>query len=319
MRLKGQGSSTLLLLAAIVVLILSCSRPRRTSSFSLRANGGDIVRKGKSVIGKDVLSLEDGVKLHRVSDVIVDPAGRRLVALVVDEGGFMSSSRSSRRGGLESSARTPSWSADRTSSFPLPTTMISAPCSRTTGRSSGRRSSPRRATTRARSATSTSTSRPGRVLGYEVSSGLLGDAAKGTSYLGDRRDHHDGQRRDLRSSRIGCDARGAGRRAPGCDAGCGRQARRSRRRRPDDRRGAHRPADRLRRRGRRRLGHRPEGSTDPRGGRRRRQGGRQAARPHGFRCHSWRPGGGAGAKDALGAAGDLPPGCGTSSRPRSAR
>jgi uncharacterized protein YrrD len=51
------------------------------------------MRKGKSVIGKDVLSLEDGTRLETVSDLIMDPGGQRLVALVVDEGGLMSPSR----------------------------------------------------------------------------------------------------------------------------------------------------------------------------------------------------------------------------------
>ena len=50
------------------------------------------MRKGKSVIGKDVLSLADGVKLQTVSDLVVDAGARRVVALVVDKGGFMSSS-----------------------------------------------------------------------------------------------------------------------------------------------------------------------------------------------------------------------------------
>ena len=51
------------------------------------------MRKGKSVIGKDVLSLEDGTRLEKVSDLIVDPGGQRLVALVIDEGGLMSPAR----------------------------------------------------------------------------------------------------------------------------------------------------------------------------------------------------------------------------------
>ena len=51
------------------------------------------MRKGKSVIGKEILSLAEGVKLDKVHDLVVDPEGRQLVALVVTEGGFMSSSR----------------------------------------------------------------------------------------------------------------------------------------------------------------------------------------------------------------------------------
>ena len=38
------------------------------------------MRKGKSVIGKDVLSLEDGTRLETVSDLIVDPGGQRLMS-----------------------------------------------------------------------------------------------------------------------------------------------------------------------------------------------------------------------------------------------
>ena len=51
------------------------------------------MRKGKSVIGKDVLSLEDGVKLETVDDLVIDPEGRRVVAIIVTEGGFLSSSK----------------------------------------------------------------------------------------------------------------------------------------------------------------------------------------------------------------------------------
>ena len=49
--------------------------------------------KGKSVIGKTILSLEEGVRLDKINDLVVDPEGRRVVALVVSEGGFMSSSK----------------------------------------------------------------------------------------------------------------------------------------------------------------------------------------------------------------------------------
>jgi uncharacterized protein YrrD len=51
------------------------------------------MRKGKSVTGKNVLSLADGSRLDEVHDIVVDATGQRMVALVVDEGGLMSSSR----------------------------------------------------------------------------------------------------------------------------------------------------------------------------------------------------------------------------------
>ena len=51
------------------------------------------MRKGKSLIGKDVLALDDGTKLEKVHGVVIDPGGQRLLALVVDEGGLMSSTK----------------------------------------------------------------------------------------------------------------------------------------------------------------------------------------------------------------------------------
>jgi len=51
------------------------------------------MRKGKSLVGMTVLGLEDGVRVETVSDVVIDPDGRRLIALVIDEGGFLSSSK----------------------------------------------------------------------------------------------------------------------------------------------------------------------------------------------------------------------------------
>ena len=51
------------------------------------------MRKGKSIIGKDILALEDGTKLEKVNGVIVDAGGQRLVALIVDEGSLMSSTK----------------------------------------------------------------------------------------------------------------------------------------------------------------------------------------------------------------------------------
>src|SRR5215210_2552800 len=49
------------------------------------------MRKGKQIIGKDVLSLSDGRRLYAVKDVRLgsDP---EVVALLVDEGGLLSSS-----------------------------------------------------------------------------------------------------------------------------------------------------------------------------------------------------------------------------------
>jgi|SRR4051794_10796455 len=51
------------------------------------------MRKGKSVIGKPILSLADGARLHEVKDVILGPGNDAVVGLLADEGGFLASSR----------------------------------------------------------------------------------------------------------------------------------------------------------------------------------------------------------------------------------
>jgi uncharacterized protein YrrD len=50
------------------------------------------MRKGKTVIGKDVLSLADGMRLQSVKDLILGEDNDDIVALLVDEGGLLSSS-----------------------------------------------------------------------------------------------------------------------------------------------------------------------------------------------------------------------------------
>jgi uncharacterized protein YrrD/DNA-binding protein H-NS len=51
------------------------------------------VRKGKNVIGKDVISYMDGVKLHSVKDLVIGMDNETVVALLVEEGGLLSSPR----------------------------------------------------------------------------------------------------------------------------------------------------------------------------------------------------------------------------------
>jgi uncharacterized protein YrrD len=51
------------------------------------------MRKGKSLIGKEILALDSGTKLDKVNNLIIDPGGQRLVALVVDQGGLMSTTK----------------------------------------------------------------------------------------------------------------------------------------------------------------------------------------------------------------------------------
>lgn len=50
------------------------------------------MRKGKTVIGKDVLSLADARVLHTVKDMVIGPDGLSIAALLVEEGGLFSKS-----------------------------------------------------------------------------------------------------------------------------------------------------------------------------------------------------------------------------------
>ncbi len=141
------------------------------------------MRKGKSIIGKDVLSLEDGSRVRQVTDVIVDPTGQRLVALVVDEGGLMSSARVV--------------PIEEISSFGKDAVVIRSVASimstndhaelRAVVDQDDKILGKKVFTTEGDAQGTVSDiyfdEMTGNVQGYELSNGLLGDAAKGTSYL----------------------------------------------------------------------------------------------------------------------------------------
>ena len=141
------------------------------------------MRKGKSIIGKDVLALDDGTKLEKVNGVIVDPGGQRLVALVVDEGGLMSSTKVV--------------PIEEISSFGRDAVVVGGQRSIvTTAEAPGLKEIVEQSDRIVGKKVFTVTGDEqgtiadiyfdepsGKVLGYEVSGGLLGDAAKGTSYL----------------------------------------------------------------------------------------------------------------------------------------
>ena len=141
------------------------------------------MRKGKSLIGKDILTLEDGTKLEKVNGVIVDPGGQRLVALVVDQGGLMSSTRVV--------------PIEEVSSFGRDAVVIEGRASVvTTAEAPGLKAIVEQSERIVDKKVFTVTGdeqgtvadiyfdeRSGNVLGYEVSGGLIGDAARGTSYL----------------------------------------------------------------------------------------------------------------------------------------
>ena len=142
------------------------------------------MRKGKSVIGKDVLSLEDGVKLETVSDLVIDPEGRRVVAIIVTEGGFLSSSRvvpteEVASYGKDAVVVRSKASVVSVSDHPDLRQMVDHHNGKILGKKVFTSSGDNQG-----SISDIYFDEPtGAVVGYEVSGGLLGDAAKGTSYL----------------------------------------------------------------------------------------------------------------------------------------
>jgi uncharacterized protein YrrD len=141
------------------------------------------MRKGKSVIGKALLSLEDGTRLEKVNDLIVDPGGQHLVGLLVDEGGLMSSARVvpisevSSFGKDAVVVRGP-WSIVAASDDEALRAMVEQE-----DKILGKEVYTVLGDDQGSIADIYFDEPTGTVMGYEVSNGLLGDAAKGTSYL----------------------------------------------------------------------------------------------------------------------------------------
>jgi uncharacterized protein YrrD len=141
------------------------------------------VLKGKSVIGKEILSLAEGVKLDKVHDIVVDPEGRRVVALVVTEGGFMSSSRVVPMAEVSSFGKDAvvirgSESILATSADPELRQLVERDekiLGKTVYTTAGDQ--------QGSIADIYFEEATGAVVGYELSAGMMGDAAKGRSYL----------------------------------------------------------------------------------------------------------------------------------------
>ena len=141
------------------------------------------MRKGKSVIGKDVLSLADGAKLQTVSDVIVDPSGQRLVALVVDEGGLMSSAKVVPIEEVTSFGKDAVVVRSHDSIIATNQNQALRDIVDQDEKILGKKVFTVSGDDQGSVGDIYFDERTGTVVGYEVSGGLLGDAAKGTSYL----------------------------------------------------------------------------------------------------------------------------------------
>jgi uncharacterized protein YrrD len=142
------------------------------------------MRKGKHVIGLPVMSFEDGRRVDTVKNLLISEDNESIVALLVDEGGLLSSSRvvpleNVKSFGkdavvIESSGNVVTASADPEVKAIIQRreALLGKKVMSEDGRSLGTISDLYFEDT------------SGRIAGFEVSGGMIGDLARGTSYLG---------------------------------------------------------------------------------------------------------------------------------------
>jgi len=141
------------------------------------------MRKGKSVIGKDILSLEDGTHLESVRDLIVDADGQRLVAIVVEESGLMSPARVIPIGEVTSFGKDAVVVRGSGSIVPTNQDDTLQAIVEQKEKILGKQVYTVQGDDQGKIADIYFDEPTGTVTGYEVSGGLLGDVAKGTSFL----------------------------------------------------------------------------------------------------------------------------------------
>lgn len=141
------------------------------------------MRKGKHVIGQSVLSYEDGVKVESVKDLLIGETNDSIVALLVDEGGLLSSSRvipieNVMRFGKDAVVIATTASVVHASADPevnaivhRKDTLLSKKVVTSEGQAYGHISD------------MYFEDETGRLAGFEVSGGMLGDMARGSSFL----------------------------------------------------------------------------------------------------------------------------------------
>ena len=141
------------------------------------------MRKGNSVIGKDILSLEDGTHLESVRDLIVDAGGQRLVAIVVEESGLMSPARVIPIGEVTSFGKDAVVVRGPDSIVPTNEDETLRTIVEQKEKILGKQVYTVQGDDQGKIADIYFDEPTGTVMGYEVSGGLLGDVAKGTSFL----------------------------------------------------------------------------------------------------------------------------------------
>ena len=142
------------------------------------------MQKGKSVIGRDVLSLASGARIHSVKDILIGADNDRVVALLVDEGGLLGTSTVVPFDAVTSFGRdavviNEENSVVAASSDPEVKVIIDGNhklLGKTVFTEDGQKVGG--------IGDFYFDEQSGRITGFEITGGLLGDIAKGSSYLG---------------------------------------------------------------------------------------------------------------------------------------
>lgn len=141
------------------------------------------MRKGSSILGKNVLSLATGERLHSVSDVIINQDNDDIVALVLQEGGLLSSTLVVPIEGVSSFGKDAvvvpdAASVGRASDFPEIQPLIEH-----RGRITGRKVFTESGEDHGSIKDMYFDEATGRVLGFEITGGAFADVAGGTSFV----------------------------------------------------------------------------------------------------------------------------------------
>ena len=142
------------------------------------------MQKGKSVMGRDVLSLATGARIHSVKDILIGADNDRVVALLVDEGGLLGTSTVVPFDAVTSFGRdavviNEENSVIAASSDPEVKVILDGNhklLGKTVFTEDGQKVGS--------IADLYFDEQSGRITGFEITGGVLGDLAKGSSYLG---------------------------------------------------------------------------------------------------------------------------------------
>ena len=142
------------------------------------------MQKAKSVIGKDVLSLATGGRIHSVKDILVGAGNDVVVAFLVDEGGLLGTSTVVPYEAIQSIGRDAVVIDQESSVVPAANTPEVKAILDRNNKPVGKPVYTEDGQKMGDIADFYFDDANGRITGFEVSGGLLGNLARGSSYLG---------------------------------------------------------------------------------------------------------------------------------------